>query len=106
MPIAMQLLDERAARMQAVGRGDHGLIIARLKKSRHNRSVYRRRPGAPLDIGEVAGLVVLAVIAIWGVWFGVQSLLTLWWPLNAAYLVAGLLVAIVSAAVARALLIR
>jgi hypothetical protein len=68
--------------------------------------VYRRRRGAPLDIGELVSLVLLAVIGIWGVWFGIQSLLTLWWPINAAYLAAGLVVAIVSAAVARALLIR
>ena len=46
------------------------------------------------------------MIAIWGIWFGVQSLLTLWWPINAAYLLAGLLVALVCAGVARALLTR
>jgi hypothetical protein len=33
------------------------------------------------------------MIAIWGGWFGVQSLMTLWWPLNAAYLVAELVLA-------------
>jgi len=58
------------------------------------------------DLGELASLLVLGIIAIWGVWFAVQSLLTLWWPLNLAYLVAGLLVAVVSAAVGRAVLTR
>ena len=58
------------------------------------------------DFGELASLLVLAIISIWGVWFAVQSLLTLWWPLNVAYLVAGLAVAAVSAAVARAVLSR
>jgi hypothetical protein len=69
--------------------------------------VYRRRRrGASFDIGEVTSLVLLGVIGLWGLWFGVQSLLTLWWPLNLAYLLAGALVALVSAAVARALLTR
>jgi hypothetical protein len=54
----------------------------------------------------VTSLVLLAVIAIWGIWFGVQSVLTLWWPINVAYLLAGILVAIVCAAIARALLTR
>jgi hypothetical protein len=58
------------------------------------------------DLGELASVLVLAIIAIWGVWFAVQSLLTLWWPLNAAYLLAGLIVAGVSLAVARAVLSR
>jgi hypothetical protein len=71
------------------------------------RSVYRRRRrGAAFDLGEVLSLVLLGVIGIWGAWFGVQSLLTLWWPLNVAYLLAGLVVALISAAVARALLTR
>jgi hypothetical protein len=68
--------------------------------------VHRRRRGAALDIGELTSLVLLAIIAVWGVWFGVQSMLTLWWPINLAYLVAGLIVALISAAVARALLAR
>jgi hypothetical protein len=68
--------------------------------------VYRRRRGGSVDLGELTSLVLLAVIALWGVWFGVQSLLTLWWPVNVAYLLAGLAVAGVSAAVARALLTR
>ena len=66
----------------------------------------RRRPGAALDAGELVSLILLAIIALWGLWFGVQSMLTLWWPINAAYLLAGLFVAGISAAVARALLIR
>ena len=49
---------------------------------------------------------LLAVIAIWGIWFGVQSVLTLWWPINLAYLLAGLMVAIICGVVARALLAR
>jgi 1,4-dihydroxy-2-naphthoate octaprenyltransferase len=71
------------------------------------RPVYRRRRrGASFDLGEVVSLVLLGVIGVWGAWFGVQSLLTLWWPLNVAYLLAGLIVALISAAVARALLTR
>ena len=66
---------------------------------------YARRGRWP-DIGELASIIVLALIGIWGVWFGVQSLMTLWWPLNAAYLAAGLVVAFVSAAVGRAILTR
>jgi len=66
---------------------------------------YARRGRWP-DIGEVASIVVLAIIGVWGVWFGLQSLMTLWWPLNAAYLAAGLVVAFVSAAVGRAILTR
>jgi hypothetical protein len=58
------------------------------------------------DTGELIGIVMLAVIGVWGVWFGVQSLITLWWPINVAYLVAGALVAGISAAVARAMLTR
>jgi hypothetical protein len=71
------------------------------------RPVYRRRRrGAAFDFGEVVSLFLLGVIGLWGAWFGVQSMLTLWWPLNIAYLVAGLIVALISAAVARALLTR
>ena len=66
----------------------------------------RRRRGAAVDLGELTSLILLAVIAIWGIWFGVQSVLTLWWPINLAYLLAGLLVAIICAFVARALLAR
>lgn len=58
------------------------------------------------DAGEWVGIVLLVVIGLWGVWFGVQSLITLWWPINLAYLVAGLAVAAVSAAVAWAMLNR
>ena len=49
---------------------------------------------------------MLGIVAVWGLWFGVQSLLTLFWPINVAYLVAGCVVASVSTAVARALLTR
>jgi hypothetical protein len=58
------------------------------------------------DVGEAIGLVLLALIGLWGVWFGVQSLITLWWPINVAYLLAGALVAGISAAVGRAMLNR
>jgi len=64
-----------------------------------------RRGGLP-DAGEILSLVFLAVIAAWGVWFGVQSMLTLWWPINALYLVAGLAVFAVAASVARAIMLR
>jgi len=63
------------------------------------------RTGWP-DKAELVSLLVLGVISIWGVWFGVQSVLTLWWPLNLLYLAAGLVVAAISAAVGRAILIR
>jgi hypothetical protein len=66
---------------------------------------YARRGGSP-DFGELLSLVVLAVIGAWGVWFGVQSVTSLWWPLNVLYLLAGALVAAVSAAVGWALLSR
>jgi hypothetical protein len=66
---------------------------------------YARRGRWP-DVGEVASIIVLAIMGVWGVWFGVQSLMTLWWPLNVAYLAAGLVVALVSAAVGRAILTR
>jgi hypothetical protein len=58
------------------------------------------------DVGELLGLLLLAIIALWGVWFGWQSVLGLWWPLNAAYAVAGLLVAAISVGVGWALLNR
>ena len=58
------------------------------------------------DVGELAGIVLLALIAAWGVWFGVQALLALWWPINIMYALAGFGVALISAAVARALLSR
>ena len=58
------------------------------------------------DAGEAIGIVLLVVMGLWGVWFGVQSLITLWWPINLAYFAAGALVALISAAVARAMLIR
>jgi hypothetical protein len=64
-----------------------------------------RRGGLP-DFGEVVSLFFLAVIGAWGVWFAVQSMLTLWWPLNALYLAAGVVVFLIAAAVGRAILIR
>jgi hypothetical protein len=66
---------------------------------------YGGRRGLP-DAGELIGIVVLAVIGVWGAWFGVQALITLWWPINAVYALAGAVVAFISAAVARALLNR
>ena len=66
----------------------------------------RARPGRLPDPGELAGLAILGIMAIWGVWFGVQSMAHLWWPLNVAYLAAGLMVAVVCIAVARAVLNR
>ncbi len=58
------------------------------------------------DAGELVGIVLLLVMGVWGAWFGVQSLITLWWPINIAYFAAGALVAAISAAVARAMLNR
>ena len=58
------------------------------------------------DIGELIGMLLLAVMALWGLWFGLQSFLTLWWPINVLYAVAGAIVAVICAAVARALLTR
>jgi hypothetical protein len=88
---------------------DHGTspTVVRRASERYPLGVrgYARRRRWP-DFGELLSIVVLVVIGVWGVWFGVQSLLTLWWPLNVAYLVAGLVVAVVSAAVARAILTR
>jgi hypothetical protein len=66
---------------------------------------YGGRRGLP-DAGELIGVVVLVVIGVWGAWFGVQALITLWWPINAVYALAGAVVAFISAAVARALLNR
>jgi hypothetical protein len=66
---------------------------------------YGGRRGLP-DAGELIGIVVLAVIGVWGAWFGVQAVITLWWPINAVYALAGAVVAFISAAVARALLNR
>jgi hypothetical protein len=66
---------------------------------------YRGRRQLP-DAGEAISITLLAVIGLWGVWFGVQSLVTLWWPINVAYFAAGAVVALVSAGVARALLNR
>ncbi len=66
---------------------------------------YVRGSGLP-DKGELLSLLLLAIIAVWGVWFGVQSVLALWWPLNVLYLLAGLAVAGISAAVGRAILSR
>ena len=58
------------------------------------------------DVGELIGIVMLAVIGLWGAWFGVQAWLTLFWPINVIYALAGAVVAVISAAVARALLNR
>jgi len=58
------------------------------------------------DAGELIGIALLGVIGLWGAWFGVQSLITLWWPINLGYFLAGGIVAAVSAGVARALLNR
>jgi hypothetical protein len=52
------------------------------------------------------GIIMLGIIGLWGVWFGVQSVITLWWPLNVAYGLAGAIVAIISTAVGWALLRR
>jgi hypothetical protein len=68
--------------------------------------VQRRRPGATLDLGEVTSLLLLAAIAIWGVWFAVQAAMSLWFPLNALYGLAGVGVAVVCVLVGRALLSR
>jgi hypothetical protein len=58
------------------------------------------------DVGELIGIVMLAVIGLWGAWFGVQAWLTLFWPINVIYALAGAMVACISAVVARALLSR
>ena len=58
------------------------------------------------DVGELIGIVLLAVMALWGIWFGLQSLLALFWPINVLYALAGAIVAVISAAVARAMLSR
>jgi hypothetical protein len=67
---------------------------------------YRGRRTSWPDAGELIGTVLLAIIGLWGAWFGLQALLTLWWPINAMYALAGAVVAFISAAVARALLNR
>ena len=61
---------------------------------------------ARAEPAELVSLLVLAVIGVWGAWFGVQSVLSLWWPLNMLYLAAGLVVAAISFAVGRAILSR
>jgi hypothetical protein len=43
---------------------------------------------------------------VWGLWFGWQSIVGLWWPINVAYAAAGVGVALVSTAVGWALLRR
>jgi hypothetical protein len=58
------------------------------------------------DLGELLGIVMLAVMGAWGVWFGWQSMVGLWWPLNVAYAAAGGAVALIAAGVAWALLNR
>jgi hypothetical protein len=58
------------------------------------------------DVGEIVGIVLLAIMALWGLWFGLQSFLALWWPINVLYALAGATVALICAAVARALLNR
>ena len=66
---------------------------------------YRGRGRWP-ETSELIAIILLGVIALWGVWFAVQSLLTLWWPINVGYLLAGLVVALVAVGIARALIIR
>lgn len=58
------------------------------------------------DMGELLGIALLLIIGGWGVWFGWQAAISLWWPLNLAYAVAGAAVAIISVAVSIALLNR
>jgi hypothetical protein len=58
------------------------------------------------DLGELLGIVMLTIIGVWGVWFGWQSIVGLWWPLNVAYAAAGGAVALISGGVAWALLNR
>ena len=67
---------------------------------------YAGRSSGRLDAAELISLVLLAIIGLWGAWFGVQSLITLWWPVNVAYFAAGLVVAVISTLVGRALLKR
>ncbi|MBV9169541.1 MAG: hypothetical protein JOZ81_05595 [Chloroflexi bacterium] len=67
---------------------------------------YSGRRGSGLDLAELISVLLLGVIGLWGAWFGVQSLITLWFPVNVAYLLAGLVVAGVSVLVGRALLRR
>lgn len=58
------------------------------------------------DAGELLGIVILAIMGAWGVWFAWQSAMGLWWPLNLAYAAAGVAVALICLAVAAALLNR
>jgi hypothetical protein len=58
------------------------------------------------DIGELLGIGLLLIIGAWGVWFGWQAAISLWWPLNVAYAVAGGVVALISIAISLALLNR
>jgi hypothetical protein len=58
------------------------------------------------DLGELIGIVLLGIMAAWGLWFGWQSMVGLWWPLNVAYTAAGVMVALISGGVAWALLNR
>lgn len=58
------------------------------------------------DIGELLGIGLLLIIGAWGVWFGWQAAIGLWWPLNVAYAVAGGVVALISIAISLALLNR
>jgi hypothetical protein len=58
------------------------------------------------DIGELIGIGMLVVIGAWGVWFGWQSAISLWFPLNVAYALAGAIVALISIGVSLALLNR
>ncbi|MBV9542869.1 MAG: hypothetical protein JOY61_00645, partial [Chloroflexi bacterium] len=62
---------------------------------------YSGRRGSRLDLAELISVLLLGVIGLWGAWFGVQSLITLWFPVNVAYLLAGLVVAGVSVLVGR-----
>ena len=58
------------------------------------------------DAGELLGIVILAVMGAWGVWFAWQSAISLWFPLNVGYAAAGAIVALICAAVGRAMLNR
>jgi hypothetical protein len=58
------------------------------------------------DLGELVAIVLLGIMVAWGLWFGWQSMIGLWWPLNVAYAAAGVGVALISGGVAWVLLNR
>ena len=58
------------------------------------------------DFGELVAIILLSIIGLWGLWFGWQSMVGLWWPINIAYLAAGVIVTLISGGVAWALLNR